>query len=343
MIDTDYVDFSSVEEEQQVYGAVSGMVESLGDPYSVFMTPEETEQFQSSLSGELEGIGAELTVRDGQLVIVSPLKDSPAEIAGVLTGDYIYEVDGEPTAEMTLWEAIMNIRGEVGSEVILTIVREGEAEPIEIPITRAAIQVPSVEVTYDEVDGLTIGTVALYQFGDDTYNEFKDALRDLELNDADSMILDLRLNGGGFLDVSIDILGEFFADEVKGVIIKRRNEDNEIMYTQGDGMIADMPVVVLIDEGSASASEIVAGALQDFDRALLMGEQSFGKGSVQALSQLTDGSSLRLTIAKWYTPNDRTIHEVGITPDVLIEMETSEIDTENDVQHQAALDYLSEL
>lgn len=343
-VENDYYDLAEIDEETQVYGAISGLVEALDDPYSVFMDPEDTEEFQIGLNGELEGIGAELTIRDGKLVIVSPIKDSPAEEAGILPGDQIYLVDGEPTSEMTIWEAIMNIRGEPGTEVILTIIREGVDEAFEVPITRDQIHIDSVELTFDETeDGDNIAHLAIYQFGEDTYTEFQEAMREILLSETDGIVLDLRLNGGGYLDVSIQILSEFFDEEVTAVIVKRRNGDNDVMYTSGSGQLADYPVVVLIDEGSASASEIVAGALQDYERAEVMGEQSFGKGSVQELTNLSGGASLRLTIAKWFTPNDRTIDEVGITPDVEIEMEFDAVDTEDDIQYESAVEYLDDI
>jgi carboxyl-terminal processing protease len=344
VVQNDYIDAAEVDEEVQIYGAISGMINALGDAYSVFMDPEETEEFHVGLDGELEGIGAELTVRDGKLTIVSPLKNTPAEEAGVMPGDHIYLVDGEPTSEMTIWDAIMNIRGEPGTEVVLTMIRENVEEPFEIAIVREKIIVPSVEITFEETqDGDTIAHLAIYQFGEDTYSEFAVAVREILLEEADGIILDMRLNGGGYLDVSIEVLSEFFEDEVQAVIVKYRNGLNTIMYTEGNGQLSEIPTVVLIDEGSASASEIVAGALQDYDRAVLMGEQSFGKGSVQELTNLSGGSSLRLTIAKWYTPEDRSINEVGITPDVEIEMEFDALDTEDDIQYNTAFDYLDAL
>lgn len=349
-VEDNYVDIEHVDEQAQVYGAISGLVEALDDPYSVFMNPEETMQFQSSLDGELQGIGAELTVEEGKLIIVSPLKESPAEQVGLLPGDHIYMVsDAEAedgwvaTSELTLWEAIMKIRGEPGTDVSLRILREGSDEPIEFTITRQQIEVPSVELTFEEREGMNLAHLAIYQFGDDTFTEFEEAVREVVLADADGMVLDLRLNGGGYLDVSVEILSEFLADVETGVIVKRRGTEDQIIKTTGSGQLKDLPLVVLIDEGSASASEILAGALQDYKRATLMGEQSFGKGSVQELNDLSDGSSLRLTIAKWYTPNDRSIDDTGITPDISVPMEATEIDTENDVQLDAALDYLTNL
>jgi len=343
LLEEDYIDIVDTTDADRVYGAIDGMVDSLGDPYTAFMNPEESESFNQSLNSELEGIGAELTVRDGLLVVVAPLKDSPAEQAGLLPSDHVYLVDGMPTSEMTLWDAIMNIRGEPGTEVVLTIVREGVEETIDIPITRSKIHVPSIETVFEEVNGKSIAHVSLYSFADDTYLEFLEAIREIQLDDTDGLVLDLRLNGGGFLDVSIQILSEFFADEVKAVIVKNGDGTNEIMYTNGKGDLIDIPVVVLIDQGSASASEIVAGALQDHGRAVVMGETSFGKGSVQQLTDLMGGSSIRITIAKWFTPNDRTIDKEGIEPDVLIEMDQVALDSEEDIQLQAALDYLSNL
>lgn len=343
LLENDYIEIDEVEDGSRVYGAIKGMVDSLGDPYTAFMNPEESESFNQSLNSELEGIGAELTVRDGLLLVVAPLKDSPAEEAGVLPGDHIYLVDGAPTSEMSLWDAIMNIRGEPGSDVVLTMIREGEEDTLDITITRSKIHVPSIETSFIESEDKKLAHVALYSFADDTYLEFLDAIREIQLEGADALVLDLRLNGGGFLDVSIEILGEFFEDEVKGVIVKNGDGTNEILYTNGNGSIPDMPVVVLIDGGSASASEIVAGALQDHGRALLMGETSFGKGSVQELTDLMGGSSIRITVAKWFTPKDRTIDKEGIEPDVTIEMEVVAIDSEEDVQLNAALDYLTDL
>lgn len=343
MLEQDYIDIVDTNDADRVYGAIDGMVDSLGDPYTAFMNPEESENFNQSLNSELEGIGAELTVRDGLLIVVAPLKDSPAEEAGLMPSDHIYLVDGMPTSEMTLWDAIMNIRGEPGTEVVLTVVREGVDETIEIPITRSKIHVPSIETVFEEVNGKNIAHVSLYSFADDTYLEFLEAIREIQLEGADGLVLDVRLNGGGFLDVSIQILSEFFEDEVKAVIVKNGDGTNEIMYTNGKGDLVDIPVVVLIDQGSASASEIVAGALQDHGRAVVMGETSFGKGSVQQLTDLMGGSSIRITIAKWFTPNDRTIDHEGIEPDVLIEMDQVALDSEEDIQLQAALDYLSNL
>ncbi len=338
-LEKSYVETDKLNTQNQIYGAIAGMVNSLGDPYTVFMTPEETNSFHQSLGGELEGIGAELTVKDGLLMVISPLKGSPAEKAGLLPGDYIYMVDGKLTSDMTLFEAIKAIRGAPNTQVELTVVRKDSVEPIIMKITREKINVPSTELTYEG----NIAILSVSQFGDSTYAEFEVAVNQLLLKPADGLIIDLRLNGGGYLDTSVEMMSEFFKDKVKAVIVKRRAEDNEVMYTKGNGKLTDIKMAILINEGSASASEILAGAFQDYKRAIIIGTKSFGKGSVQELSSLTDGSSLRMTIAKWYTPNDRSIDHTGITPDTVVEMEPSKIGTEEDIQLQAAIDYLKNL
>ena len=197
-IQEEYVSIDTVDNQKQSYGAIEGLVDALGDPYSVFMDPTETEEFNSSLNGELEGIGAELTVENGKLIIVAPLKNSPAEQVGLRSGDYIYMVDDQPTSEMSLFEAIMTIRGPKDTDVKLTIVREGEDEPLELTITRQEIQVPSVELTEMNAGGKTYAHLSIYQFGDDTYKEFQDAVRQITLENPDGLILDLRQNGGGY-------------------------------------------------------------------------------------------------------------------------------------------------
>lgn len=343
-VDKSYVNLDSISNQKQLYGAITGLVDSLEDPYSVFMSPDETEQFNSSLNGELEGIGAELTVEDGALTILAPLKDSPAEEAGLLPGDYVYKVEDQLTSDMTLFDAIMAIRGAAGTDVHLTILRKDVDEPIEMTITRQAISVPSVELSTVEKDGKTFAHLAIYQFGDDTYNEFETAVRQIKLDSPDGLILDLRMNGGGYLDSAVQIVSEFFKDEKTAVIVKYRDRDNEVIKTTGNGQLTDIPLVVLIDEGSASASEILAGALQDFQRATLIGEQSFGKGSVQELDELSDGSTLRLTVAKWFTPLDHTIDHTGITPNMEVTNDGAvPSEGEVDVQLDAAVDYLAGL
>jgi len=342
-LEQNYVDPTALDNENELYGAIKGMVNSLGDPYSVFMSPEETQEFQASLEGTLQGIGAELSMKDGNLVVVAPLKGSPAEKAGLKTGDIIYKIDELFVDDLTLWDAIKAIRGEPGTTVTLSIFRKGVENSFQLPIERAEVNVPSVELKlYGE--NQNIAYLSIYQFGDKTEAEFDAAVREMLLKPVDGMILDLRDNGGGFLDTSVNILSDFIEGKQKAVVTKHRDEKkNEIFYTNESARIAKIPLVVLVNKGSASASEIFAGAVQDYKRGVVMGTQTFGKGSVQVVEVLDDGSSLRMTIAKWYTPKDRSIHDVGITPDIVVERTDEQMVNEEDPQLDAALKYLQEL
>jgi len=341
-IDSRYVDGTQVLDSQSfIYGSIKGLVASLNDPYTVFMTPVETKEFEESLNSQLQGIGAELTVEDGLLIVLSPLKDSPAEKEGLQPGDIVFEIDGNATAEMTLFDAIMNIRGEKGTRVILTIIRKDVDKPFYVTITRDDINVESV--TFERLEG-NIEYISINQFSDDTAEEFEKAVNDLLLSTPKGVIVDLRFNGGGYLDIAVDIVSEFIEGEKPAVELKSRNkEDNEVFSTSGNARIPKIPLVILVNDGSASASEIVAGAIQDAKRGLIMGEQTYGKGSVQEVEFLRDGSSLRLTIAKWHTPSGRDIDEVGITPDRIIEQKEEDTAKEIDTQLEEARTYLENL
>ncbi|MBU1446277.1 S41 family peptidase [Patescibacteria group bacterium] len=341
-IELNYVDLEKAfDDENLLYGSIKGMVGSLDDPYTVFMNPEETKQFEDNLNGSLDGIGAELTVEDGFLKVVSPLKDSPAEAAGLKPGDIIFKIDGEITSEMTLFDAIMNIRGARGTSVVLTIIRENEVDPLEIEIIRDEILIESVTFEMMESD---IAYISLNQFTDNTTAEFEEAVREILLNNPKGLILDLRYNGGGYLDIAVEIVSEFIDGYVPAVSMKTRHiAEDEIFYVKNNAKLGTLPLVVLVNNGSASAAEILAGAIQDHKRGIIMGEQTFGKGSVQEVIFLNDGSSLRMTIAKWLTPSGRDIDEVGIMPDRIIELTKEDMLAENDTQLNEALEYLNNL
>ena len=337
VLDDEYVDVLLLDDESMTYGAIEGMVDGIEDPYTLFMSPEFAEDFMDSLEGELEGIGAELTVKDSELVVITPIKDTPAEAAGLLSGDIIYYIDGERANEMTVYDAIMAIRGEAGTFVELTIMRDGEDDLIILEIERARFDVPSVEWEYVG-ENADIAHINLYQFTEHTLDEFNEAISDILVHDVTGVILDVRSNSGGYLETSVEVLSEFISEKERAVTVKMRNdEDNEIHYTSGDGHLAGLPLVVLVNGGSASASEIVAGAVQDYEIGILIGEQTFGKGSVQRVQDFSDGSSLRLTVAKWYTPDGRSIDDAGITPDIEIEDDS---ETEEDEQLDEAVSYL---
>jgi carboxyl-terminal processing protease len=340
LLEGSYFDELSLDREDELYGAIKGLVNSIEDPYTVFMTPEETNEFQASLEGTLQGIGAELTIKKDLLTVIAPFKGSPAELAGVKSGDVIYMIDDDFVSDMTLFESIMEIRGEEGTTVKLTILRDEEEEPLEISIERAQIDIPSVELEYMGTDE-RIAYINIYQFSDDTESEFDEAVQDILLNDVAGVVLDIRYNGGGYLDVAVDILSDFVEGKKTAVITKHRDSaKNEIYYTNEAGLLKDLPLVVLVNEGSASASEILAGAIQDLERGIVMGEKTFGKGSVQVIERLDDGSSLRMTIAKWYTPNDRSIDDIGILPNTIIEMDPTDVENDIDTQLEEAVQYL---
>lgn len=336
-----YVDETALDEQYMVYGATKGMVDALNDPYTEYMTPDETKEFDQNLNGMLDGIGAELTVRDSVLVVVTPLKNSPAEKAGLKPGDIIFKIDGEISAEMTLFEAVISIRGEKGTKVVLTIIRETVPEPFEIAIERDTVNIESVSME-DQGDGIFY--ISINQFNDNTKPEFDSNVNELLLKDLEGLVIDLRNNGGGYLDISVDILSQLLEGTKEAVSIKRRHEsDTEVLSTSGNPSLPDVPLVVLINGGSASASEIVAGAIQDYDRGIIMGEQSFGKGNVQEVDKLSDGSSLRLTIARWYTPDGNNIDKVGLTPDIEVLLVEEDFDADRDPQIDAAVEYLKNL
>ncbi|MBI5422074.1 S41 family peptidase [Candidatus Peregrinibacteria bacterium] len=331
-----YVDPNALDYKNMIYGAIRGMVFSLGDPYTTFLTPKENREFQESMNGTLEGIGAELTLRDGMITVVSPLKGSPAKQAGLQPEDVIIKVDGEDVTNFTLEQVVMRIRGPKGTKVKLTIGRKGENEPFDVDIVRQTINISSVE--WKMID--SIADIELNQFGGKTKEEFTKAINEILLKRPKGIVLDLRYNGGGYLDGAVDIVSEF-VEKGKVVSVKKRNsEEDEVIYVTGKARVAKVPMVVLINKGSASASEIVAGAIRDSGRGIAIGETSFGKGTVQEVENLIDGSSLRVTIAKWYTPNNVNISAVGITPDIVVARTIEDMKANRDPQLDAALSYL---
>jgi len=336
-----YLHETSLDTQVMVYGVVRGMVESLDDPYTVFMDPEETEQFSQSLEGQLQGIGAELTVEENILKIVTPLKNSPAEKAGLLPGDIIYQIDGEFAMDLSFFEAVMKIRGEVGTPVTLSIIRGEGDEPFDVTMIRAEIDIESVtkEVLDDGIVYLSVN-----QFSDTTSDEFGNAIAGLILNEPKGLIIDLRYNGGGYLDIAVEMLSYLLDTDLSAVEIHERDAvNNEVLVTNGGQKLLDVPLVVLVNEGSASASEIVAGAIQDHERGIVMGVQTFGKGTVQEVEFLEDGSSIRLTIAEWFTPDGRAIQDVGLTPDIIVELYEDDLKNEYDRQLEEAKRYLRNL
>lgn len=319
------------------YGALKGLVASLHDPYSIFLDPEESKEFNKELAGSFEGIGAEIGIKKDKLVVIAPLPDSPAAKAGLVPGDYIVKINGEETTGLSIDYAVSLIRGKKGTKLTLTILKNGDEAPRDIEIIREEIKVKSV--TWEMKDG-GVGYLKLSQFSDDTNSAFNKAVNSLFLAGAKKLILDLRSNPGGYLESSIEIAGYFV--EKGPVVIEEFADGSKKEYpADGQAKLKDFPVVVLVNEGSASAAEIVAGALQDYGLATLVGETTFGKGSVQDLQTFNDGSNLKLTIAKWLTPKGRTINEQGIKPDVEVNLTKEDYDNDRDPQLNKALEILS--
>ncbi len=342
VLDQEYVDVEDLDAQERVYGAVDGMVDSLGDPHSNFLDPEETKNFNSEIEGSFEGIGAVLDMKDGVLMIVSPIEGMPAEKAGLKAGDKIIKINNESTVDLGIEEAVKKIRGKKGTEVTLTIIREGNgSEAKEIAITRDTIEIKSVE--YEKKEG-DLGYIKIKSFSEDTADEFRGAVAGALSDNNRGIILDLRNNPGGLLNVAVEITSEFVPSG-EPVVWEEDREGNRNAYradTKGfeRPILVDFPVIVLINEGSASASEILAGALRDLRDTKLVGEKSFGKGSVQRLKSLQDGSSLKVTVAKWLTPSGGSIHKVGIEPDIKVERTLEDFENERDPQLDRAIEEL---
>lgn len=336
MIKERYVD-QPVSETKLFYGAMSGMLSGLDDPYSVFLEPKISEEFAESLNGRFEGIGAEIAIKHEILTIVNPLSGSPAEEAGLRAKDKVLEINGKSTEGISINEAVNRIRGEKGTQVVLTVYRDGENQTRDITITRDTIKVDSV--TWEMKDN-DIAYIYMRNFNTDTTSVFKDIQKEVIRKNPKGIIFDLRNNSGGFLQTSVDVASAWVENKV---IVSERSVDGYNEYkSNGNPIFKGIETVVLINGGSASASEIVAGALQDYKAAYIIGEQSFGKGSVQVLENLEDGSSVKFTIARWYTPNDRSIDEEGIVPDEEIELTEEDFSEDRDPQLDRAIEYLSE-
>ena len=323
-------------EEEMTYGAIRGALNTLDDPFTAFIEPDIAAINREDSSGSFEGIGAYVTMRDDRLVIVNTFEGQPAEQGGLRRGDIVLQVDDTPIENMSIYEAITLIRGPAGTQVRLTILREAE-EPFEVEITRASIEIPVVEFEMRE-DG--IAYVHLYEFSSDASAKLGNALEEILRQNPKGLILDLRGNPGGFLNEAILTAG-LFLPEGQVVLTERLKDGTERKFeTSGAPVAPGIDMVVLVDGGSASASEIVAGALQDYDRAVLIGEKTFGKGSVQLLHELSNGAELRVTIARFFTPNDRAIHGEGLEPDIGVGLTQEDLEAELDPQLDRAIEYL---
>lgn len=342
-----YVDRSEINKQDMIYGAISGLLKSLDDPYSVFMPPQESKKFMDDIKGSFEGIGAEIGIRKNVLTVISPLENSPAKKAGLMAGDKIFKVDDTPTADLTLDEAVDIIRGEKGTEVILLITRDGLDETKEIKIIRDTIRIPIIKwemlAAPSETGGKDgdIAYIQLYHFTENSASQFRKTIKEILTFNPRGIVLDVRNNPGGYLEVAVDIASWFLPKGEIVVIEDFGNGDDNKYRSKGYTALENIPTIVLINEGSASASEILAGALRDIKKIKIVGEKSFGKGSVQQMEKLKGGSSIKITVAKWLTPFGTNINKEGITPDVEVEMTLEDIEEMRDPQLDKALELLN--
>ncbi|MCX7881140.1 MAG: S41 family peptidase [Patescibacteria group bacterium] len=338
-----FIEKNKIDPKKMYYGAIKGMVNSLEDPYTFFLTPEENKQSKDDLEGKFEGIGAQLGLKNGVIIIVAPLKNSPAEKAGVKAGDYILKVDNQPTNNWTLNQAVSKIRGPKGTKVKLTLKRNDKE--INATIVRDVINVPSIELSYEKKDNKKIAYLDLNQFGENTNDEWDKTVIEIQKKwqnkEIVGLIIDLRDNPGGYLDSSVYIASEFLP--LGKTIVKQESTvaESKTYRVYRQGQLTDIPLVILINKGSASASEILAGSLRDHKRAKLVGEKTFGKGSVQEALDLKDGAGLHVTVAKWILPNGDWINSKGIDPEIKVENKIKEGNTltrEDDKQLDKAID-----
>ena len=339
---------SVVDSEDRVWGMIQGLTNSLEDPYTVFLPPEDAELFEADISGNFEGVGMEIGIRDNILTVIAPLKGTPAYNAGIKSGDKILRIDEAETSSLTVDKAVKIIRGERGTEVVFTIFREGVDEPLTISVIRDVIEIPTINIEPEDGAGLRddgVYVIELYNFSAISQNLFRQALRPFIISDSDKLIIDLRGNPGGFLGASVDmaswflptgkvIVSESFGEGVKANVHRSRGYD---IFNE------NLKLSILINGGSASASEILAGALREHGIATLVGNNTFGKGSIQELVSVTDETSLKVTIARWLTPNGNSISDGGLAPDIEIDFDEESFENGVDTQLEAAADYLKSL
>jgi carboxyl-terminal processing protease len=323
----EYVDKARLDSNVLAQGAIQGMVEAMDDPYSSYLDPETYDAWIGNLEGKFEGIGAYVGTRDGQLIIIAPIADSPAARAGIRAGDIILEINGMTTSEMSQAEAVLIMRGPKGTPVSLLVLHEGETETELIEIVRAEIEIPSV--TFEMLDD--IAHISISNFSERTNQELTPVMRDMENMMATGIILDLHRNPGGYLNIVVDVASHFLDGGVVVYVVDQGEQT--ALNIQPSIVTTSLPMVVLVDGFTASGGEVLAGALQDHERAVVAGEKTFGKGSVNVLHQLEDGSGLYVTTARWLTPNGRLIEGEGLQPDY-------ELDLENEDAVQWAMNYL---
>ncbi|MDP1845239.1 MAG: S41 family peptidase [Candidatus Moranbacteria bacterium] len=337
LLNEKYVDKSKLDQTKMIYGAISGMIKALGDPFSSFMDPAESQQFSDDLQGTFDGIGVEIGMKNDVLTVIAPLEGTPADKAGLRAGDKIIKIGDTITSDMSIDEAVGKIRGPKDTEISLTILREKDNNPKEIKIMRGTINVKSVRVEFKD-QGIAI--IKISKFGDDTTSEMNKAANQILGNKSRGIILDLRNNPGGYLESAVDVSSKFIPEGNVVVSEEDRNSEKIDYKARGGDILEGIPVVVLVNSGSASASEITAGALHDNLGSLLIGKKTFGKGSVQQLEKLSGGSNLRVTVARWLTPNGEYIMEKGISPEIEVDFTEDDYNNNRDPQLDKAIETL---
>jgi len=332
---------SKITDQKVVYGAIEGMTNSLGDPYTDFFNPDQAKMFQQNLSGSFDGIGVEIGIKQGLLTVIAPLKGTPGEKAGLKSGDTIVKIDGQDATNMASDEAVSLIRGPKGTSVTLTVLRDGWNNTKDIKITRDTIKVPSIEWSLKNGD---IAYVQIYQFDDTLSSDFETIALKILQSPAKKIVLDLRNNPGGYLNVAQDLAG-WFLQKGQTVTIEDfgKGKPQQTYKADGNSDLVNYPIVILINQGSASASEILAGALRDDRNIKLIGTKSFGKGCVQEVVNLRGGSFLKVTIANWLTPKGNSISDVGLTPDIKVDITDQDIQQKKDPQLDKALEIINSL
>ncbi|MFA6973686.1 MAG: S41 family peptidase [Parcubacteria group bacterium] len=332
-----YVDKNSLDAQKMMYGAIEGMLKATGDHYTTFFDPAATKSFSQDLEGSFEGIGAELGIKDNILTVIAPLDGSPSAKAGLRAGDKIVKIGDRITADVRIDEAVDLIRGKKGTTVTLTILHAGDQETKEIVITRDVINVKSVKLEFKSDN---IAHLKITKFGDTTSKEFNEAVNQIIAADTKGIVLDLRNNPGGYLEKAVDLASRLIPKGKVVVMEEDNTGQRDTLYTTGGDKLSNLPIVVLINEGSASASEILAGALRDNRNVQLIGKKSFGKGSVQELINLPQNTSVKITVAKWLTPNGDSIMEKGINPDTEVDLSLDDFNNNRDPQLDKALEIM---
>lgn len=340
LLKTNHIKGAEIKDQDMIYGAISGLVGSVDDPHTVFFKPDDSQKFVEDIQGEFGGIGAELSVKDDFIVVVAPLENTPASRGGIKAGDKILEIDHMPVLKADVNEVVKKIRGEIGTAVVLTILSNGDKLPHEISLVRETITVPTLKW---EIKNNDIAYVQLFSFNEKApYLFYKTALA-MMLGDMKGMVLDLRNNPGGYLEVAVNIAGWFF-DKGQLIVSEKFRNGEEMKFTSnGTGAFKDFPIVVLVNKGSASASEILAGALRDNRNIKLIGETTFGKGTVQEMEALKDGSQIKMTIAKWVMPSGHIIEQNGLKPDIEVKITEKDIEAKKDPQLDRALEEIQKL